>query len=51
MVIAQKYKTDCEVAALATAAGVTWEQARAATRNAWHRVEQALPGDADGDGR
>ena len=30
---------------------LTWEQARAATRNAWHRVEQALPGDADGDGR
>jgi hypothetical protein len=28
----------------------TWEQAKAATRDAWHRVERALPGDADGDG-
>jgi hypothetical protein len=30
---------------------LTWEQARRATRDAWHRVERALPGDADGDGR
>lgn len=29
----------------------TWEEAKAATRDAWHRVERALPGDADGDGR
>ncbi|MFN0125863.1 MAG: hypothetical protein ACKV19_04160 [Verrucomicrobiales bacterium] len=28
-----------------------WEQAKQATRDAWHRVERALPGDADGDGR
>lgn len=28
-----------------------WEDAREATRAAWHRVERALPGDADGDGR
>jgi hypothetical protein len=28
-----------------------WDQARDATRSAWHRVERALPGDADGDGR
>jgi uncharacterized protein YcfJ len=28
-----------------------WEQAKAATRSAWHRVERALPGDADNDGR
>jgi hypothetical protein len=27
-----------------------WERAREATRDAWHRVERALPGDADGDG-
>ena len=27
------------------------EQARRATRDAWHRVERAVPGDADGDGR
>ncbi len=30
---------------------LTWEQARSAGRAAWHRVERALPGDADGDGR
>lgn len=30
---------------------LTWEQARAACRAAWDRVERALPGDADGDGR
>lgn len=28
-----------------------WENAKHATRDAWHRVERALPGDADGDGR
>ena len=28
-----------------------WQDAREATRAAWHRVERALPGDADGDGR
>ena len=28
-----------------------WEHAKHATRDAWHRVERALPGDADGDGR
>lgn len=28
-----------------------WNDAREATRAAWHRVERALPGDADGDGR
>ena len=27
-----------------------WEKAKQATRDAWHRVERALPGDADGDG-
>lgn len=31
--------------------GVTWEKAKHATRDAWHRVEKAIPGDADGDGR
>lgn len=30
---------------------LTWEKAKHATRDAWHRVERALPGDADGDGR
>ena len=28
-----------------------WEDARDATRAAWHRVERTLPGDADLDGR
>ncbi len=28
-----------------------WDKAKHATRDAWHRVEKALPGDADGDGR
>ncbi|MEY3894884.1 MAG: hypothetical protein RLZZ214_403 [Verrucomicrobiota bacterium] len=28
-----------------------WEHARGAVRDGWHRVERALPGDADGDGR
>jgi hypothetical protein len=28
-----------------------WEKARQATRDAWHRVERAIPGDADRDGR
>lgn len=30
---------------------LNWEKAKLATRDAWHRVERALPGDADGDGR
>jgi uncharacterized protein (TIGR02271 family) len=30
---------------------LTWEKAKAAARAAWDRVERALPGDADGDGR
>jgi hypothetical protein len=30
---------------------LAWEKAKHATRDAWHRVERALPGDADGDGR
>ena len=30
---------------------LTWERAKQATRDAWHKVERALPGDADGDGR
>lgn len=32
-------------------ASLTWEKARSATRDAWHRVERAIPGDADRDGR
>ncbi len=28
-----------------------WSDARQAVRDAWHRVERKLPGDADGDGR
>jgi hypothetical protein len=28
-----------------------WNDAKHATRDAWHRVERAIPGDADGDGR
>jgi hypothetical protein len=30
---------------------LAWDQAKLATRDAWHRVEYALPGDADNDGR
>jgi len=30
---------------------LTWEEAKHATRAAWHRMERALPGDADGDHR
>lgn len=30
---------------------IEWDEARVASRAAWHRVERALPGDADGDGR
>lgn len=33
------------------AAGLGWDKARNATRDAWNRVEKSLPGDADGDGR
>ena len=32
-------------------AGLSWDKARNATRDAWNRLEKALPGDADGDGR
>ncbi len=28
-----------------------WDQAKHATRDAWHRVERAIPGDYDKDGR
>ena len=28
-----------------------WDRAREAARDAWHRVERAIPGDADHDGR
>jgi hypothetical protein len=30
---------------------LAWEKAKHATRDAWDRVERALPGDADHDGR
>ncbi len=30
---------------------LAWRDAREAVRDGWHRVERALPGDADGDGR
>ncbi len=30
---------------------LVWEKARFAARDAWDRVERAVPGDADGDGR
>ena len=29
---------------------LAWTDAKQATRAAWHRVERAMPGDADGDG-
>jgi hypothetical protein len=28
-----------------------WEDAKQAVRDGWHRIERAIPGDADGDGR
>jgi hypothetical protein len=31
--------------------GLQWDRAKLATKDAWHRVETALPGDADRDGR
>jgi hypothetical protein len=30
---------------------LAWQDVKDAVRDAWHRVERALPGDADGDGR
>lgn len=30
---------------------MSWDQAKHAVRDAWHKVERKLPGDADGDGR
>jgi hypothetical protein len=30
---------------------LTWEEAKHASRAAWNRVERALPGDADNDGK
>ncbi|MFS8136528.1 MAG: hypothetical protein ACMG50_00215 [Thermomonas sp.] len=30
---------------------MTWEHAKDAVKDAWHGVEHAMPGDADGDGR
>ena len=33
------------------ASRLAWQDARDAVRDGWHRVERALPGDADGDGR
>ena len=28
-----------------------WERAKDAVKDSWHKVERAMPGDADGDGR
>ena len=33
------------------ASSLAWRDAKSATRDAWHRIERALPGDADRDGR
>lgn len=33
------------------ASRLAWDEAKGATRAAWHRVERAMPGDADRDGR
>jgi hypothetical protein len=30
---------------------LNWEKAKSAARAAWDRIERAMPGDADGDGR
>jgi hypothetical protein len=29
----------------------TWERSKSAVRDAWHKIERALPGDFDKDGR
>jgi hypothetical protein len=29
---------------------LTWERAKLAARDAWHRIERKIPGDSDGDG-
>ena len=29
----------------------SWQEAKEAVKDAWHRVEHRLPGDADNDGR
>ena len=34
-----------------TQSSLAWDKAKHATRDAWDRVERALPGDADGDGK
>lgn len=34
-----------------TKSSMAWADAKAAVRDGWHRVERAMPGDADGDGR
>lgn len=31
--------------------GLSWDKAKMATRDAWHRVEEKVPGDWDRDGR
>lgn len=33
------------------ASKLTWQQAKHATRDAWERVEGAIPGDSDNDGK
>jgi hypothetical protein len=30
---------------------LSWDQAKSASRAAWHKVERAIPGDFDRDGR
>ena len=34
-----------------TKSNLTWDRAKHATRDAWDRVERALPGDANGNGK
>ena len=34
-----------------TSRDLSWEKARRASRDAWDRIERAMPGDADKDGR
>ena len=34
-----------------TRGSLTWERAKRAVRDAWHKLERALPGDFDKDGR
>ena len=47
--VENELRTDWE--ATKDSASLGWDKAKDATRDAWHRVERAMPGDLDRDGR